>query len=389
MPEGSLITIRLQIKGKTELQRLNSEIAQLNKMLKKQTTISKIADRQQQVYAKRLKLSNAILKEKINGDQQHFKDIAKELNLQQDLNEIYEGKIEVERRVLRAKEDAARKGIAFNEESARRTIEAQVKEEMAYKRVQEAINAKRKALMQTSISLFVLNISANQLVSSLKPLVKENEAATKALEDMQAMLNLTLGPLQFYLALLQIQEALQLKAATTAKLFGTAMAGTFLMMMAIRQEAPALRAALGAISGALLALSIMNFMNALSEQIKAGAILTSIMTRMGGPVGFIAGMAMAGAGIALVTGWISKAKSSYETPLGGMKRVGRTGLAMVHEGEIFGRPSMSMTSNNSMTMNLYFGPGTSRDDADYISQAVYRAVARGRGSMTSGGISLG
>jgi len=384
-----LITIRLQIKGKTELQRLNSEIAQLNKMLKKQTTISKIADRQQQVYAKRLKLSNAILKEKINGDQQHFKDIAKELNLQQDLNEIYEGKIEVERRVLRAKEDAARKGIAFNEESARRTIEAQVKEEMAYKRVQEAINAKRKALMQTSISLFVLNISANQLVSSLKPLVKENEAATKALEDMQAMLNLTLGPLQFYLALLQIQEALQLKAATTAKLFGTAMAGTFLMMMAIRQEAPALRAALGAISGALLALSIMNFMNALSEQIKAGAILTSIMTRMGGPVGFIAGMAMAGAGIALVTGWISKAKSSYETPLGGMKRVGRTGLAMVHEGEIFGRPSMSMTSNNSMTMNLYFGPGTSRDDADYISQAVYRAVARGRGSMTSGGISLG
>jgi len=389
MPEGSLITIRLQIKGKTELQRLNSEIAQLNKMLKKQTTISKIADRQQQVYAKRLKLSNAILKEKINGDQQHFKDIAKELNLQQDLNEIYEGKIEVERRVLRAKEDAARKGIAFNEESARRTIEAQVKEEMAYKRVQEAINAKRKALMQTSISLFVLNISANQLVSSLKPLVKENEAATKALEDMQAMLNLTLGPLQFYLALLQIQEALQLKAATTAKLFGTAMAGTFLMMMAIRQEAPALRAALGAISGALLALSIMNFMNALSEQIKAGAILTSIMTRMGGPVGFIAGMAMAGAGIALVTGWISKAKSSYETPLGGMKRVGRTGLAMVHEGEIFGRPSMSMTSNNSMTMNLYFGPGTSRDDADYISQAVYRAVVRGRGSMTSGGISLG
>jgi len=384
-----LITIRLQIKGKTELQRLNSEIAQLNKMLKKQTTISKIADRQQQVYAKRLKLSNAILKEKINGDQQHFKDIAKELNLQQDLNEIYEGKIEVERRVLRAKEDAARKGIAFNEESARRTIEAQVKEEMAYKRVQEAINAKRKALMQTSISLFVLNISANQLVSSLKPLVKENEAATKALEDMQAMLNLTLGPLQFYLALLQIQEALQLKAATTAKLFGTAMAGTFLMMMAIRQEAPALRAALGAISGALLALSIMNFMNALSEQIKAGAILTSIMTRMGGPVGFIAGMAMAGAGIALVTGWISKAKSSYETPLGGMKRVGRTGLAMVHEGEIFGRPSMSMTSNNSMTMNLYFGPGTSRDDADYISQTVYRAVARGRGSMTSGGISLG
>jgi len=384
-----LITIRLQIKGKTELQRLNSEIAQLNKMLKKQTTISKIADRQQQVYAKRLKLSNAILKEKINGDQQHFKDIAKELNLQQDLNEIYEGKIEVERRVLRAKEDAARKGIAFNEESARRTIEAQVKEEMAYKRVQEAINAKRKALMQTSISLFVLNISANQLVSSLKPLVKENEAATKALEDMQAMLNLTLGPLQFYLALLQIQEALQLKAATTAKLFGTAMAGTFLMMMAIRQEAPALRAALGAISGALLALSIMNFMNALSEQIKAGAILTSIMTRMGGPVGFIAGMAMAGAGIALVTGWISKAKSSYETPLGGMKRVGRTGLAMVHEGEIFGRPSMSMTSNNSMTMNLYFGPGTSRDDADYISQAVYRAVVRGRGSMTSGGISLG
>ena len=384
-----MITIRLQIKGKTELQRLNSEIAQLNKMLKKQTTISKIADRQQQVYAKRLKLSNAILKEKINGDQQHFKDIAKELNLQQDLNEIYEGKIEVERRVLRAKEDAARKGIAFNEESARRTIEAQVKEEMAYKRVQEAINAKRKALMQTSISLFVLNISANQLVSSLKPLVKENEAATKALEDMQAMLNLTLGPLQFYLALLQIQEALQLKAATTAKLFGTAMAGTFLMMMAIRQEAPALRAALGAISGALLALSIMNFMNALSEQIKAGAILTSIMTRMGGPVGFIAGMAMAGAGIALVTGWISKAKSSYETPLGGMKRVGRTGLAMVHEGEIFGRPSMSMTSNNSMTMNLYFGPGTSRDDADYISQAVYRAVARGRGSMTSGGISLG
>ena len=384
-----MITIRLQIKGKTELQRLNSEIAQLNKMLKKQTTISKIADRQQQVYAKRLKLSNAILKEKINGDQQHFKDIAKELNLQQDLNEIYEGKIEVERRVLRAKEDAARKGIAFNEESARRTIEAQVKEEMAYKRVQEAINAKRKALMQTSISLFVLNISANQLVSSLKPLVKENEAATKALEDMQAMLNLTLGPLQFYLALLQIQEALQLKAATTAKLFGTAMAGTFLMMMAIRQEAPALRAALGAISGALLALSIMNFMNALSEQIKAGAILTSIMTRMGGPVGFIAGMAMAGAGIALVTGWISKAKSSYETPLGGMKRVGRTGLAMVHEGEIFGRPSMSMTSNNSMTMNLYFGPGTSRDDADYISQAVYRAVVRGRGSMTSGGISLG
>jgi len=387
MPEGAIINIRLQVKGKTELQRLNSEIAQLDKALKKQENHYKIADRQQERYTKRLRLSNKIMQEKVTGDQQHFKDIAKELNLQQDLNDQYEGKIEVERRVLRAKEDATAKGIKFNSASARSTIENAVKEEMAYQRVQASINAKRKSLMQASISLFVMNISLNQLVSSIAPLVKGNEDATQSVKEYQAMLNMTLGPMQVYMAFQQMSINLSKEQALAVKGALASMTMLFLIYKALTVKSKALKLAfvgLAVILGILTMKAISQTIATMMEAVSF-ATLKAVVGDMSGFMKVALGLGIMGLAVGLIG-----AMAGFQTPIGGTKRVGNTGLAMVHEGEVFGRPSQSiMNQSSNMVFNMNFAPGTSRDDADYIARTVNNAIVRGRGSKTSGGVSLG
>lgn len=387
MAEGAIIKLNLRITGREELASLNADIKRLNQNIKAQNNLGKVADAQQKKYTKELQQSNKMMKAKVSGDQRHFKNIAKELNLQQDLSEQYETKIEIERRVLRAKETATAQGQKFNEASARSTIENSIKEEMAYKRVQGAINAKRKALMQASISLFVMNISLNQMVTSFKPLVKGNEDASKAIDEYSAVLNMTLGPMQAYMALQQLSINLDKKKAKAVKGALASMTVMFLMYKAITAEATSMKIVFASLGLIMAVLTAKQISASIATIMHAGSMAT-LKAVMGNMTAF----AKLGIGIGLTglaVGAIGALSGTFQTPIGGTKQVGRTGLAMVHEGEIFSRPSLSTTNNQSMVLNMNFGAGITRDDGEYIAQTVNRAIARGKGSMTSGGVSLG
>lgn len=382
------IEVRIQnrVFGQESIRELEQALTRLQKTARQQSEVQKLVIAQTRLDTEALRQSNQVLEAKVNLADEDVRALAIQKNREEDFNKTIKNRMAVEQESIRLQTAGTELGIRLSDKEARAFAAANISERAQIEATAQALRIKRRALMQVSISLFVMNISANQLVSSIKPLVKGNEAATQAINDFQAMLNLALGPMQFYLALLQIQEALQIKAAASAKLFGAALGAAFFFLLAIRQESPAIRAALGAIAGAMAAMAVVSFASAMANTILAGT-LSTLVSAVGGPIGLAIGLAAAGAAIAVVGGWIARAKSAQTQP-GQMKRFTRGGLAEVHEGEIF-RPTGAMDREGAGAMAAgqiqIFLPNTYRgtvSQSKFFAQEVNRLVTTGQATVT-------
>jgi len=382
------IEIRIENKvfGQESIRELEQALVRLQNSARKQSEVKKLVIAQTRLETETLKQSNQVLKARANLGAGDVKRLATQMNIQENFQNQIQQRMKTEQDALRFQEIAKTEGMKLSIKEARVIAQANQQIVAAEEAAAQALRIKRRALMQVSISLFVMNISANQLVSAIKPLVKGNEAATQAITDFQAMLNLALGPMQFYLALLQIQEALQIKAAASAKLFGAALGAAFFFLVAFRRESPAIRAALGAVAGAMAAMAVVSFATAMANTILAGS-LSTLISAAGGPIGLAIGLAAAGAAIAVVGGWIAKAKSAQTQP-GQMKRFTKGGLAEVHEGEIF-RPTGAMDREGAAGMGagqtIIYLPNTYRgtvSQSKFFAQEVNRLVTTGQATIT-------
>jgi hypothetical protein len=380
------VRIENRVFGQESIKQLEQALVRLKNAAREQTEVQKLVVAQTRLDTEALRQSNQVLEAKVNLADEDVRALAFQKNREEDFSKTIKDRMAVEQESIRVQQAGTELGIKLSDKEARAFAKANIEERAQIQATEQALRAKRRALMQVSISLFVMNISANQLVSAIKPLVKGNEAATQAITDFQAMLNLALGPMQFYLALLQIQEALQIKAAASAKLFGAALGAAFFLLLAIRQKSPAIRAALGAIAGAMAAMAVVSFSTALANTILAGT-LSTLVSAVGGPIGLAIGLAAAGAAIAVVGGWIAQAKSAQTQP-GQMKRFTRGGLAEVHEGEIF-RPTGAMDREGAGGMGAgqiqIFLPNTYRgtvSQSKYFAQEVNRLVTTGQATVT-------
>lgn len=184
---GGQINITASVTGIESLMALQRQIMNINAVLEDQEMIQLLAGRQTEKEIAQLQLSSAFINEKLNLSDAYVDVLA---------DEIVENGIlmDLEKQRLQEAIDArmmmnfyGEQGIEINREYARYAgimwRQSIVDAEESAKATAEAAQAQRlyaRNLMQSSISMFVLNISASQLLSSIKPLVKRKRVSYQA-----------------------------------------------------------------------------------------------------------------------------------------------------------------------------------------------------------------
>jgi hypothetical protein len=232
----------------------------------------------------------------------------------------------------------------------------------------------RQSLMQTSISMFVLNISMSQLVSSIKPLVKGNEFLTQSLDTVQASLSLCLAPMQAYYSMLMIIQASQGKTALTAIYMGIAFAAAFFLLLGFQQKSPGIRAALFALSGAMMAVAITSW---------GAATGIGVFKTAWGDWSTMAALVIAAGALAAAVGYMTAAPKA-QTLTGHRKRVRKGGMAELDDDEVVQRVSKDGSKNGGGgNINIYLPEGYngSMADAKITAHSVKRMMNSGYSSV--------
>jgi len=248
----------------------------------------------------------------------------------------------------------------------------------------QALQMKRRALMQASISMFVLNISVGQLANSLKPLVANNEEATKVLDQFQAMLQLTLGPMQAFMALQSIHINLSNQQKVAMLGVVAAMGAAFFWYAAITAKSREMKIVLGALAGAMTFLAVRQAWVAISAW--QAAIATAAqqgVSTFGASLAISAPIIAGGlATAALVGGAIGALLPTAQTEPGQRRRIDRTGLAVVHAGEIM-RPTGADEEGRGIGNVTVILPRTYRgtvSESKFFAKETVRQLRAGQGA---------
>jgi hypothetical protein len=371
--------------GGQAITKLETQLGNITRLTTNMNQANEVAQIQNRIEINQLARRNQLLIAKTNLSNREITTLAAQTNLNENLNATIQQRMSVEQEALRLRQLLGREGIRISLEEARVATTTNQQIIASEQMLEQQLRAKRRALMQVSISLFVMNISANQLVSALKPLVKENEAATQSLNDFSALLNLSLGPMQLFLALLQIQAALQISVAESATIMGAAMGAAFFFLLAFRQEAPVIRAALAGVAGVMAAFAIVSAQAALANTVLAGSLAT-LVSAVGGPVGLAIGLAATGAAVAFITGLLP----SGQTLTDQQKRVKRSGIAEIHEGEVISRPGRGFAGAGFRDIIIQMPPGSraTPEEGASLARGFVKELNMGKGRPTSRRVSI-
>ena len=359
MALGGQLNISVNVTGAEQIAMLKEHTASLNAALKDTNFIRKMAIEQTRNETAQLSLSNKLLGEKAKLSDQEISRMALLMNTNEQLARSNQNRLTLEREAWKVKISSAQQGIQLTMEEARVVAESNMKQAIAIREAEAALKAKRRAMMQASISLFVMNISANQLVSSLKPLVKGNEEATKAIEGYQAMLNMSLAPMQAYMALKQLQINLEKQhaAAVTGVIAG--MSTAYFWYAALTAKSREMRMVMGALAGIMTVLALRQAFVAITAWQAAVAQATgrAVVGDMSGWVKIGIGMGIAAAVGAAIAGLTAP---RAQTLTGQGKYVREGGLAKLDPGEIVTRPSGGARGigGGNIQYHLHFPPGT-------------------------------
>lgn len=376
------INIRNKVFGAEEVRSLE---AALRRLKNEQLDMNKIQRRvaaQAGIETETLRRSNAMLQARTQLSNQSIRALAMQRNTEENLRFQIDQRMQTEQDAIRFQEMFAREGIMLSNEQARVVAQNNAMIVAAEQEAEMAIRAKRRAMMQASISLFVLNISVNQLVGALKPLVKGNEAATNAVNDMAAVLNIAIAPMQAFMSIQQLMINLNISLAQSFKMVGSALLAAFVLMQAVRAESAAMRAVFSILTGVIATYAVVQFTSAMMTFLNASAQAT-LQAVMGNPLGLVALAAGISAGVfALAT--FAGDRPSAQTRAGQRKRVSRSGLAEIHEGEEIVREPMGeggVGRRGDITIVLPESYRGTISQSRFLAKEVQRLVNSGQGSI--------
>lgn len=332
------IDIRTKVTGLAEVKALETALSKLQQKARGITDVQERVTAKTKLDTEIMKQNNRVLLAKTEMTKDVRRALAKQQVIQEDLTKTFSHQMNVERRAFRINQANIKEGMKSNIVSARVAAETAIQEEAAYKKSEIALKAKRRALMQVSISMFVFNISVGQMVSSLLPLVKGSEEATKALKGYQAILMLSMGPMQAYMAIKMIQ--INLERQHQAAVFGVvaAMSAAYFWYAMLTTKSKEMKIILGALAGVMTALAARQAFVAITAWQAAVAQATGRAV-----IGDVSGWVKIGVGLGIAAGvgaTIGGLLPTGQTRVGQRKRVGRGGLAELHEGEEISRPRM-------------------------------------------------
>jgi len=231
----------------------------------------------------------------------------------------------------------------------------------------------RAELIGASIGMFVFGITITQTISGLAGLVSNSKESAKTVTFLSNTVKAALGPIQVFMGILQFWNIQNINLAMTnaaAAESNVAVAETnvavgetaFFAATGVIHLRTSLLATIGTLGTIILIVAAFKAGNKELRGVLAGlattvGILTAafvylraaqiaetiatIITQMVGTGGAAAPIIAASiAGAAILAGLaVGVATASFDTQPGMMKRVGKTGMAIVHEGETFSRPA--------------------------------------------------
>lgn len=383
MALGGQLNITVTVTGAEQLGKLREHTAALNAALKDTKMIKETAIAQTKNEIAQLQVNNKLLGFKAKMGKRDLSRIAREMNKNEDLTKQTQQNLAVEKGAWRLKSQAKKDNMSLSINEARVVSAANIQEAAAIKQAEMALKAKRRALMQVSISMFVFNISVGQMVSSLLPLVKGNEEATKALKGYQAVLMMTMGPMQAYMAIKMIQINLEKEHAAAVLGVVAAMSAVYFWYAALTAKSREMRAALGALAG------IMTFLAARQAYVAyttwqaavAAGTAKAIFGDLSGWLAVGIGLGIA-ASVGAAIGALTAPRAQTLTGQGKYVREG--GFAKLDPGETVTRLSPS-AAGGAVEYHLHFPPGTqaTQSEAKRFGKIFARQQNMGMGRRTS------
>ena len=378
------INIRTKVQGLAEVKALETALAKLKSQVMAQGEVKKRVTAQTKLDTEIMKQNNQVLLAKTKMTSGVRAALAKQQVIQEDLTKQHAHQMDVERRAFRINQANIKTGMKSNIVAARVAAESAIVEEAAYKKSEMALKAKRRALMQVSISMFVFNISVGQMVSSLLPLVKGNEEATRALKGYQAVLMMSMGPMQAYMAIKMIQ--INLEKQHQAAVFGVvaAMSAAYFWYAMLTTKSRELKIIMGALAG------IMTLLAARQALVAITAWQATVAQATGRAViGDLSGWMKVGIGLGIAAGVgaaIGALLPTGQTRVGQRKRVGRGGVAELHEGEEIVRHPMGAAGVGAMgggDTNIYLPESYTGtiSQSRYLARLIQRLKMSGQGTV--------
>ncbi len=380
------INIAASVQGELQVKALADELRRLKEEALSYGMAKKIMTANTRIEIEQMKQSNTMLKAKANMNKSEMTQLAKQNVLQEQYTEKFNHRMKVEMEAFKINEANKAAGMSSDIRAARVQAEAQISMKERLDATTASLYQQRKALMSASISLFVLNISVSQLVSSLRPLFKENEEATKALREYQAVLSLSLGPIQAYMALKMIQIALEKQHAAAVVGVVAGMSAAYFWYAALTSKSRELRVVMGALAGIMTVIALRQAWTAITawQAAVAEATLQSVSTLgAAAPAAYgmlAAGLAMA-AGVGAAIGGLTAPKGQVLT--GHSKKVRKGGLAELDDDEVVQRVSKDGTKGGGgdtiiVLPDSYTG---SMSDAKITAHSVRRLQNSGYGTV--------
>ena len=291
--------------------------------------------------------------------------------------------MEVEERERLSKQYAMTKGLHLD--VARSHIQMASAAGMSNKAIAEEISAHQAAnnaarrhraeLINASIGMFVFTITATQTIAALQGMTKEGSVANFTFGEMTRIIKLTTGPIQVFTGVLQFMNQANKELMKSMSLWlGVALAGAFIIRgfttdsKKLQRVYFSLALAISALTAAYSAYRIMAIQTTMANTgLATSQAAVNVQTAAGIPVTIASAFAEAtkakftwsvffasiaklsiptlGASLAFAAGVIGVIASmvgivkSFQTQPGEFKRVGKGGLAQVHEGETIYRPA--------------------------------------------------
>ena len=380
--QDAALRIVASVYGQESVSQLQTTLDTLVESTLKYSDAKKLMTAQTAVEIQQLKMSNGMLKARANMNQGQMTQLAKQTVLEQQYQQQFNVRFQAEQNAYSLREMYKNEGIKITKKEAMAANEANAQIIAGEQAKATAMANTRKAMMAASISMFVLNISIGQMISSLKPLVKNNEAATEALTNLQGAFALAMAPMQAFMAIQMIMTVTSMSLAQAIQMIGGSLLFAIGLMGAMTTKSTEMRLAYSALAGVAGVLAAAQFLSSVATFANAGAFAT-LQAVMGSPMGLLAlGLGLAATTFAI--GTVLSNKQKAQTLTGHRKRVRKGGLAELDDDEVVQRVSKDGTKSGGGGDTIIMLPESyngSMADAKITAHTVKRMQNGGYGSV--------
>ena len=241
----------------------------------------------------------------------------------------------------------------------------------------------RQEMMQMSIGMFVLGITATQTTTVLADMVGKNSELGKTFMGIGGAIRMMLGPIQVYVGLLQLMNIENKKLLISSLPLMFTFGGIFLLFKAFAEQSKNVRAAMGALATGMLVMAAASKVMTAQQYAEGISSIFKWVTASGPLAPGMAALILTAAAAAIAGGLALYATAPKgQTIPGYMRPIRETGIFYGHRGEMVGRiGNMGAGGGNTTNININIERGAVVDDSVIrkMTREIEASIASGIG----------